>query len=119
MQKLLDLQDVLVYGVLIPGTDGRAGMATINASEETVDMSKLHVQLSKCLPRYSLPVFIRLTKNISLTGTYKLKKTQAQKEGYDLKTISDPLFLLHPTENQYVRLTEELVLELENGNLKL
>ena len=119
MQKILGLKDVLVYGVVVRGADGRAGMAAINTDEDSLDISDLYRKLSVQLPRYAVPIFIRLTSSVALTSTFKLKKTQAREEGYDLGRVSDPLFLLHPSEGRYVRLTPELVLELENGNLKL
>jgi solute carrier family 27 fatty acid transporter 1/4 len=119
MQKILGLKDVLVYGVVVRGADGRAGMAAINTDEDSLDISDLYRKLSVELPRYAVPIFIRLTSSVALTSTFKLKKTQAREEGYDLGRVSDPLFLLHPSQGRYVRLTPELVLELENGNLKL
>ena len=119
IQKILGLKDVLVYGVVVPGADGRAGMAIVNSDEESLDMGDLYRKLSLDLPRYAVPVFIRLSSGVELTSTFKLKKTQGREEGYDLERIADPVFFLHPTQGRYVRLTPELVLELENGNLKL
>ena len=119
MQRILGLKDVVVYGVLIRGADGRAGMAAITSDEESLEMSELYRKLSAELPRYAIPVFIRLTGDLALTSTFKLKKTQARDEGYDLELVSDPVFLLHPSLGRYVRLTPDLVRELENGDLKL
>ena len=119
MQNILGLKDVLVYGVLIPGMDGRVGMAVINTDEDSIQMPELYLKLSQSLPRYAVPIFIRLTDSVALTSTYKLKKTQVRDEGYDLEQVSDPLFILHPTEKRYIRLTAELVQEIENGNLRL
>lgn len=119
MQRILGLKDVLVYGVVIHGRDGRAGMAAINSDEKSLNISELYGKLTTELPKYAIPVFVRLTTGVELTSTFKLRKTAAREEGYDLGKISDPLFLLHPSQGSYVRLTPELVLELENGNLKL
>ena len=120
LQRVAGLNDVAVYGVKVHGADGRAGMAIINCDEETLGISGLYDTLSDELPRYAVPVFLRLTKSdVALTSTFKLKKVRARNEGYDLERVLDPLFLLHPTKKQYVRLTPELVQELENGNMKL
>ena len=119
MQRMLGLTDVSVYGVKVRGADGRAGMAIISSDEGTLGISGLYEKLAGELPRYAIPVFIRLASGVAMTSTMKLKKTRARDEGYDLERVSDPVFLLHLSEKRYVRLTRELVLELENGNLKL
>ena len=119
MQKILSLKDVVAYGVLIPGIEGRAGMATVVSDEATLNLPNLYVKLSESLPRYAVPLFIRLSDSMAITGTFKLKKTQVRDEGYDLERVSDPVFFLHPTSRQYVRLTEELVQQINEGKLRL
>ena len=118
MQTIIGLKDVLVFGVLIPGTDGRAGMAVVNSDENSLEISQLAPKLQRALPPYAVPLFVRLTNSIALTSTYKLKKTQVRDEGYDLERVSDPVFVLHPSSNRYVRLTRELVQDMENGKLR-
>ena len=119
LQSLLDLNDVTVYGVQIPGMEGRAGMAAIVGDEATLDLPSLYPRLMEVLPKYAIPIFIRLVNTIALTGTFKLKKVQLQNEGYDMDRISDPMFFLHPTTKQYVQLTPEMVQQLANKDLKL
>jgi len=63
-----ELSDAVVYGVEIPGTDGKAGMAAIVDPEERLDLPSLYEQFSKSLPPYAIPVFIRLLKEIDTTG---------------------------------------------------
>ena len=57
-----------VYGVQVPGTDGRAGMAAITTSGE-VDYDGLHAWLAERLPAYAMPVFIRVQPVVEDTGT--------------------------------------------------
>ena len=70
MSKILDLTDMATsYGVEIPGTDGKAGMVSIPAkSEADVDLSKLYDGVKKELPKYARPLFVRITREIQMTG---------------------------------------------------
>ena len=97
--------------------EGQAGMATLASDEATLNLPNLYVQLSKALPRYAVPLFIRLSASTALT--FKLQKVQIRDEGYDLERVSEPMFFLHPTSRQYVRLTEELVQQINEGKLRL
>ena len=117
MAHILGLTDVVVYGVEVAGNEGRAGMAAIVGSPESVDLRELPSQLSLSLPAYAVPLFVRLIKTAELTGTYKLRKVQLRKEGFDVHTVSDPLYLLR--DSSYVPLTEELHQQLLDGTLRL
>lgn len=59
ISKILGLRDVVAYGVSIPGTDGKAGMAAISDPENHVDLDYLLEHLKKSLPAYARPIFIR------------------------------------------------------------
>lgn len=52
----------------IPGAEGRAGMATILDADHTVDVKVLGEALSKALPSYAQPLFLRIADKIDLTG---------------------------------------------------
>jgi len=68
------LKDAVVYGVEIPGNEGRAGMAAILDPEESLDLGAFAEVTSKSLPAYARPVFIRIVKHMDMTG----KKTYLQ-----------------------------------------
>ncbi|CAF1183492.1 unnamed protein product [Rotaria sordida] len=110
LMNLLKRNDVVVFGVAIPETDGKAGMAVIlDDPSLPIDMNTLAGDLKKNgLPSYARPCFIRLTKHIELTGTFKVKKTVFQEEGFDLKLINEPIFYLNPQKQIYERLTSEI-----------
>ena len=59
ISKILHLRDVVVFGVNIPGTEGKAGMAAISDPENQIDLDDLLDNLKKSLPPYARPVFIR------------------------------------------------------------
>lgn len=68
VSSALQLADCAVYGVQIPGTEGRAGMATIVVHEANFDPQELWKELAKRLPPYSRPLFLRLKSNLEMTG---------------------------------------------------
>src|SRR4051812_33080912 len=68
VSKIFGSKDCTVYGVQIAGTEGRAGMAAIVDAEVDVDLEKLATETKKQLPHYARPLFVRLTKQLSLTG---------------------------------------------------
>lgn len=119
IQHILEHRDVTVYGVEVPGMEGRAGMAAIVGTVDTINFATLLQQLSLSLPAYAIPLFIRLSSDASTTGTLKLKKVGLRNEGYDLDKVSDPLFLLHPQQKAYVPLTQQTHDELTSGSLRV
>jgi fatty-acyl-CoA synthase len=81
--------DAVVYGVTVPGTEGRAGMAAIT-TDERFEFATLAAHLKAHLPDYAHPQFVRLCSALDTTGTFKLTKTNLAREGYS-KT-SDPIW---------------------------
>ena len=81
-----------VYGVAMPGADGRAGMAALVAGPD-LDLAALHAHVAARLPRYARPVFLRLRDALALTGTFKVRKSDDVSEGFDPAQVADPLFL--------------------------
>lgn len=88
-----DCTEVNVYGVEIPGHDGRAGMAAIVA-KNSMDWSKFAEYALKNLPRYSVPIFIRRVPELEMTGTFKQRKVELVKDGMDPGSIKDELLWL-------------------------
>lgn len=82
----------------------------------TADLCK---GLKNNLPSYAIPIFLRVVDSISLTGTFKLKKTDLQKEGYNINEIKDKVYILDPKEVNYVELTETIYNDVITGKLKL
>jgi fatty-acyl-CoA synthase len=73
--------EAVVYGVEIPGNEGRAGMAAIT-TDARFSLLALQSLLIKALPSYARPVFIRRCGELTLTGTFKLQKEKLRQEGY-------------------------------------
>lgn len=68
VSRAVGLKDAAVYGVKVPGQDGRAGMASIVDPENKIDLSTLAAELKKELPAYARPIFIRILKEMPMTG---------------------------------------------------
>lgn len=113
------MEDVNVYGVKIPGAEGRCGMAAVKLLDgEVIDWAKLGAFVCDNLPSYARPYFIRVRSTIDATNSFKQVKTQLQKEGFDPNVIKDPLYFLHPEKNVYVELTPELYEQIIDHTIK-
>jgi fatty-acyl-CoA synthase len=95
-----------VYGVQVPGAEGRAGMAALVWPRgEPFDGRAFYEFTAARLPDYAAPMFIRLVAEADMTSTFKLRKVDLQREGYDLARVRDPLFVRDETASAYVPLT--------------
>lgn len=100
---------VNVYGVEIPGTEGRAGMAALTyADANQFDPKAFYAFAQANLAPYAMPVFIRIAAEARMTTTFKMKKIDLQKEGYDPALVgSDKLYVLDPDRETYSPLNAE------------
>jgi acyl-CoA synthetase (AMP-forming)/AMP-acid ligase II len=103
-----------VYGVEVPGTDGRAGMAAI-VVEPGFSPQRLYEYVAAELPSYAQPRFLRLVASVSTTGTFKHKKVELREEGWDPAVVKDPLLLRDVGGSSYVELTAERAGKLRAG----
>ncbi|KAK5693256.1 hypothetical protein LTR17_025151 [Elasticomyces elasticus] len=117
-----------VYGVSVPNADGRCGCATIvpgsSTSIDSFDFARLAQHVLGKLPRYSVPLFLRMAPELSYTGTFKIQKGQAKREGIDLDLIEqagskDRLYWLPPGSATYVPYRCEDWEALKAGKVKL
>ncbi|QNI34480.1 long-chain-acyl-CoA synthetase [Alloacidobacterium dinghuense] len=107
-----------VYGVTIPSTQGRAGMAAIVADHE-MDLSAFRKHLVSRLPSYARPVFLRIQKDIEVTGTFKYSKTDLVRQGYDPLITSDPIYLDNSKLEAFVQLDKTLYDRIQKGRIRL
>ncbi|XP_033113801.1 very long-chain acyl-CoA synthetase-like [Anneissia japonica] len=109
-----------VYGVCVTGCCGKAGMAAIiMKSQCVINPEKLFHHVTKSLPNYACPRFIRLVTSMEHTCTFKQKKTQLVQEGFDPELVSDPLYFMDDVQQKYVTLDPALYLKITNGGLRL
>lgn len=82
-------------------------------------LAKIYVQCKENLPSYAVPLFLRIQTIMDLTGTFKLKKTSLQNEGFNPKIIHDPLFYIDHSSECYTPLTEKIYLKILIGHSRL
>lgn len=107
-----------VYGVAVPGYDGRAGMAAIVAEGEP-DLVKLKAHVERELPHYARPVFLRLSKDSDTTSTFKFKKTNLVKAGFNPANISEPLFYADPSTDEFSPIDADVFQGILDGTVRL
>jgi fatty-acyl-CoA synthase len=92
--------DATIYGVEIPGFDGRAGMAAM-VVDDRFDLAEFRDHIARRLPAYAHPVFVRISAALDTTETFKQKKHQLTSEGFDPRLVADPLFFLDAANGSY------------------
>jgi fatty-acyl-CoA synthase len=112
------VSEAVVYGVKVPGSDGRAGMAALVVSA-AFDLEALRAEVASRLPDYARPFFLRILPALELTGTFKPKKRDLVLEGFDPAAVTDPLYFDDRTQSAYVRLDGALFELLQSGGLRL
>ena len=112
------VQEANVYGVEIPGHDGRAGMAAI-VPEGQPDLDSLRQHIERNLPRYAQPLFVRIQSQIEVTGTFKHRKVDLVEQGFDPEVVGEPVYFLHPEEDCYVPVDKALHRRICDGEFRL
>ncbi|MES2042762.1 MAG: long-chain-acyl-CoA synthetase [Pseudomonadota bacterium] len=104
------LEMIVVYGVKVPGAEGRAGMAAlILQAGAAFDPQALYRLATARLAPYAVPLFVRLWGDPDFTASYKLRKVDLQREGFDPEKVRDPLYVIDHAQRSYVPLTPQAV----------
>uniref|UniRef100_A0AC35TKV8 USP domain-containing protein n=1 Tax=Rhabditophanes sp. KR3021 TaxID=114890 RepID=A0AC35TKV8_9BILA len=119
LQPVMTVEDASVYGVELFGKEGKAGMAGVKLVDD-VDITKFLEEtahrLIENLAPYAVPIFMRICKEVEQTGTFKLKKTSLQKEGFDVsKCHGDAVYYMDWPTKTYKLLTSDIQKEIESG----
>lgn len=101
------LSDICVYGVEVPGNEGRACLAAMVFDDAAFDMSAFAQHVEKRLPSYARPLFIRQLREMSVTGTMKHEKAKLRKQGIDPSQVDDKLWYFNKPTGSYERLTSD------------
>lgn len=118
LNSFAGVEQAVVYGVQVPEADGRAGMAALTL-RGTLDGQRLAQHLCTALPAYAVPLFLRLKPEQEVTGTFKFKKVELKREGFDPAAVEEPLYVLADRSQGYVPLTVALYKQIHNGALRL
>jgi len=97
------LELINIYGVQVPGHEGRAGMAAVlMQAGQDFDPEAFYALTEQSLPRYAAPVFVRVSAAADLTSTFKLRKVDLQRQGYCPQACQDPLFIRDEQARSYL-----------------
>ncbi len=118
-----DIADVTVYGVEVPGCDGKAGMAAITLKIDDLSEFQWKVlgqELKLHLPVYARPIFLRFIKNneLAMTSTFKHQKNDLVKQGFDLNNVGDDVVFVKDGETTYTQLNASIMSEILGGRRK-
>ncbi|XP_061534567.1 long-chain fatty acid transport protein 1-like [Phycodurus eques] len=119
LSGLLGHTDVAVYGVCVPGVEGRACMAAIAHEEGQFDLDGFLSVVQKALAPYARPVFLRLMPAVDTTGTFKIQKMRLQKEGYKSQNSREKIYFLNSPVGRYEAVTDELYDSIMAGRVRL
>ena len=112
------VKEANVYGVEVPGGEGKAGMAAL-VTDKAFDLTRLSAYLETNLPFFARPVFLRFQGEIEVTSTFKQRKIELQKQGFDPSAIADPLYVRDAATAHYVPLTPDLYRDICDGKFKV
>ncbi|CAF99827.1 unnamed protein product, partial [Tetraodon nigroviridis] len=112
-------EEANVYGVKVPGHEGRIGMAAVKLKENMdFDAEATYQHVKTSLPSYARPRFIRVQEALVVTGTFKQMKMTLAEEGFNPSATKDKLFFLEDNKG-YVPMTQEIFNSIAEGRLRL
>ncbi|XP_044050614.1 very long-chain acyl-CoA synthetase-like [Siniperca chuatsi] len=113
------IEEANVYGVKVPGHEGRIGMAAVKLKENmNFDGKAAYQHVKNYLPSYARPRFLRIQDALVVTGTFKQMKVKLAEEGFNPAIIWDPLFYLEDNKG-YVPMTQEIFNSITEGKIRL
>jgi fatty-acyl-CoA synthase len=112
------IAEATVYGVAVPQTEGAAGMAAL-ALDGALDFSEFRRHLHHRLPAYARPLFLRLTDRLEVTATFKHRKLELVREGFDPAAVGDAIFFDDPSRQAFVPLDRALYERIAAGEVRL
>jgi len=109
--------DAVAYGVTVPGTEGRAGMAAL-VVDGTFRLDVLHRHFAERLPHYARPVFVRLCDAVEVTSTFKPRKQELVRESFNPVSTADPIFMEDVESQTFVRIDADLYERIRRNEVR-
>ena len=114
------VHETAVYGVSVPGTEGRAGMALVVPKDgAALDPRAFYEHATRVLPAYARPLFVRVAPQVDVTGNFKNRKTRLQDEGFDPARFADTLWFRDDVRESYVPLDASLRDDIVAGRVRV
>ncbi|KAI1889694.1 hypothetical protein AGOR_G00165590 [Albula goreensis] len=113
------IEQANVYGVKVPGNEGRIGMAALTLKDgHEFDSTDTYKLVNTNLPSYARPRFVRIQNSLEVTGTFKLIKGKLAQEGFNPAAMQDQLYFLDEKKG-YIPMTQEIYNSICSGNVRL
>ena len=112
------VREANVYGVEVPGADGRAGMASL-VVDNSFDLAAFREGVHRELASYARPLFVRLQQEMEITGTFKHRKVELRAEGFDPEAIPDLLYFDDPEAGAFVPLERPVHERILAGKVRI
>jgi len=111
------IREANVYGVAVPGAEGRAGMAAVAVDGE-LDLEAFRTHLIFYLPSYARPLFLRIQNELQVTATFKHTKNDLMREGYDPAATPDLIYLDDAERHAFVRIDNDVYKRIKTGLIR-
>ena len=112
--------EATVYGVQVPGMEGRAGMVSLVCENHSrFDLAGFREHLASHLPDYAQPLFLRFQDHLEMTATFKQRKVDLVSQGFDPVRVRDPLFFNDARTRSFVPIDELLYQGFLGHNVRL
>jgi fatty-acyl-CoA synthase len=112
------VREANVYGVAVPRAEGRAGMAAL-VVDEGFDVAALQAHLATRLPDYARPLFVRILREMEVTATFKHKKSELVREGFDPSLTEDAIYFNDAQRGAFVSLDRTLHARIRSGETRI
>ena len=112
------VQEAVVYGVTVPGADGRAGMAALVVNAQ-FDLAIFRAEAGTRLPEYARPLFLRILAAIEATGTFKPRTHELAAQAYDPAVVPDAMYFDDRNHRAYVALDAALYARLQAATVRV
>ena len=120
IMKWPEIEDAVVYGVTVPGRDGRCGMLYLTQKEDgKLDLNGLAAHMRENLPAYAVPRFIRIGQKVDVTGTFKFQKSKLKNAAYNVAEVEDPLHVLARDADGVEPITADVQAAIDKGDVRL
>jgi fatty-acyl-CoA synthase len=104
--------------VEIPGADGRAGMVAA-VVDRRFDLDTFRDHLARRLPAFACPVAVRICTSLDTTETFKQKKQELARDGFNPHRLTDPLFFKEPKSGAYRAIDADAYARILEGSIRL
>ena len=108
----------VVYGVSVPGADGRAGTAALVVNAD-FELAAFRAEVASRLPPYARPVFLRILATLEATSTFKPRKQDLMQAGFDPSRMTDPLYFDDARAQRYVPVDAALHAAIADGAIRI